>query len=104
MTGPWFYELPYTATGIGDNPGSQFTEVIAFPGRDIHLDAPITSRSWVWVSVSERTQEGAGVPFIGRAVISVANVATEGDGSVRVRIASDWRTDLPVLLKMLIWT
>jgi hypothetical protein len=55
--------------------------------RDIHLDAPITSRSWVWVSVSERTQEGAGVPFIGRAVISVANVAAEGDGSVRVRIA-----------------
>jgi hypothetical protein len=102
MTGPWFYALPATVTGTGDNVPFQYTEIRPFPGRDIHLDAPITSRSWVWVSVSERTSGGA--PFIGQAVISVANVATEDDGSVHVRVASNWKNDLSVLLKMLIWT
>jgi hypothetical protein len=101
MSGPWFYELPVTLNGSNDTK-DPLTDIHAYPGRDIQMDASITSASWVWVSVTERGSDGR--PFLGAAPLIVCNVLTEDDGGVRVRIITRWAHNLNGLLKMLIWT
>jgi hypothetical protein len=101
MSGPWFYVIPITVNGGADDVAGTRTDVHVFPGRDIQMDAPITSQSWVWASISERASDGR--PFLGDTLMSVGNVLSEDDGGVRVRILNHWPNSLNGLLKMPIW-
>jgi hypothetical protein len=63
MSGPWFYVIPITVNGGADDVAGTRTDVHVFPGRDIQMDAPITSQSWVWCV---NIREGIGWASISR--------------------------------------
>ncbi len=81
MSGPWFYVIPVIVNGGGSiRPGTS-TDLHFYPGSDIQLDSPITSKSWVWASIAEISSDDS--PFLGAAPMWVANVVPEYEGTSR---------------------
>jgi hypothetical protein len=97
-SGPWFYEVPVTINAGG----VVSTDLQLFPGRAFVLDTPITSRSWAWASITEVDEEGR--PKLGDAILEVASITPQDDGSIWVRIVTNWDgNNLPGLVRLLFW-
>jgi hypothetical protein len=96
-------EVPVTIKGktLGQEISTPYveTDLQLFP--PFPKDPPVTKDSWVWASITELDVDSR--PHLGDAVMWVANVVPEDDGSIWVRVLSSWPNDLPGLIRLLFW-